>query len=1300
MVLTTDGERGPAGLSDLGPDLRLAIDEVADRVRREKVELLVPFSVRQQVDERPPSLAGAQGKEEARAVAPLTRLVDDELERRRRDEQVERNERRTRRLGDEERRLRGHEGRDRGARFEEEVAALFRLRGADVTTNRSEHDKEFDVWATYRVGASKLVEIVECKDIGPVEPSVVRELAGKVAQVRHRDPNGLYKGIVVSRHGFSRTAPTAAEESGIALRTLDDLTRDLVDLEAEARAIRESWSGREAEAFYVEPDVVLHGHARPGELIEARPLRQQVRRWLGDPSAPVFALLGDFGAGKTTFCQSLAAEMALAAKDDPSARIPVLIDLRQTRTTHASLDGLLRAHLDRRGIAAPAAALRQRSRAGHLLLVFDGFDEMLGYAEPVQFAENLRQIIGAAEGDAKVLLTCRTNFFRDRPEELDLIGRVPASVLHPETTPLWNLVSDEPGTQIGYLAPFRPEQIEAYVRRAAGDRADELLEAMARTHDLLDLGRVPYLLDLIVKSAPELVRFEGQPVTVASLYEVFAQQWFVRARSQLRLLQRHAERVVQELARRLWEAPDQGLHYDQIAELASSLTHEQPRYGRLERDQIDYEIRSALFLTRDAGGYFRFAHRSFHEFFLARGLRAGLLEGDATALDLRPVTKEVVEFLCGMADAASVVERAVTILHEQPVKRVSENALLLAHAAWRHYGHPPGTDGAQLAGAQLGGMDLTRANLRDADLRGSDLSWALLNDGDLRAADLTGASLHDAVLDGANLSGARLRSIAGHHVVGRAALLRDADVTDADLSFSRFVDANLTGAQGLDRADLYAASLARSIPAGLADGTGRYDDPSSAGELCVPVYRSAVLGLSFHPHRPDVLAAVTSGGTVQIHDLRAAEVVAELGHRGGVWAVALTPDGTRIVTGGDDGGDVRVWDLASGAPVRRGPHRPHRRRVVGGVDSGRHPDHHRGRPDGAVRVWDLASGAPVRRVRQGTPTTCINGGVDCRRHPHDQRRPRLQGAGVGHGQRGADRRPTASAAPSGRWRGRPTAPGWPAAATTARCGCGTRPPARDPAPRWPRRRGLSVAWSPDGTRLASGADDGVRVWDAATGAEIGAGRPHRRGRRWLVARRHPPGHRRRRRTVRVWDAATGAEIGAWPATRSGCRGRGVVARRHPARLRRRRQHGAGVGRGHGASCGPWRPHRRGSGGGVVARRHPPGHRRLRRHGAGVGRGHRRRAAGPGRPHAAGGVVAWSPDGTRLATGAEDSTVRVWDLATGAEVVAWHGHTAAGWAVAWSPDGARLARGGDDNTVRVWDAATGDELRPCPATTTR
>ncbi len=70
-------------------------------------------------------------------------------------------------------------------------------------------------------------------------------------------------------------------------------------------------------------------------------------------------------------------------------------------------------------------------------------------------------------------------------------------------------------------------------------------------------------------------------------------------------------------------------------------------------------------------------------------------------------------------------------------------------------------------------------------------------------------------------------------------------------------------------------------------------------------------------------------------------------------------------------------------------------------------------------------------------------------------------------------------------------------------------------------------------------------------------------------------------------------------------------------------------------------------------------------------------------------VAFSPDGTRLVSGFEDGTVRLWDVATQTEVAVLEGHTDRVTSVSFSPDGATLASSGgrDDPTVRLWDTAT-------------
>jgi dipeptidyl aminopeptidase/acylaminoacyl peptidase len=78
------------------------------------------------------------------------------------------------------------------------------------------------------------------------------------------------------------------------------------------------------------------------------------------------------------------------------------------------------------------------------------------------------------------------------------------------------------------------------------------------------------------------------------------------------------------------------------------------------------------------------------------------------------------------------------------------------------------------------------------------------------------------------------------------------------------------------------------------------------------------------------------------------------------------------------------------------------------------------------------------------------------------------------------------------------------------------------------------------------------------------------------------------------------------------------------------------------------------------------------------------------------MVTFSPDARRLATGDFKAQVRIWDVASGEELLTLKGHTSWVWALAFSPDGRRLYSGGLDRTVRVWETETPAPLRAATA----
>jgi WD40 repeat protein len=243
---------------------------------------------------------------------------------------------------------------------------------------------------------------------------------------------------------------------------------------------------------------------------------------------------------------------------------------------------------------------------------------------------------------------------------------------------------------------------------------------------------------------------------------------------------------------------------------------------------------------------------------------------------------------------------------------------------------------------------------------------------------------------------------------------------------------------------------------------------------------------------------------------------------------------------------------------------------------------------------------------------------------------------------------------------------------------------------------ISLAFRPDGRRLASGSLDGtVRLWDVARGRRLHTLRGHRdrvaalafRSDGWLLVSGGDDG------TVRLWDPAAGRLLRTLSGNNGWVR---CLAFSPDDRLLASGQRDGTVKLWDTTA---WQIVRtlQADTDLVESVVFSPDGRRLAA--AGAGRAIRLwDVAGGKRVRTFWGhawqvsSLAFSPDGKTLASGSEDATVRLWEVSTGRPLRTLYGH--AGWAraVAFRPDGRFLASAGTDTIIRFWDVRQGEVVK--------
>jgi uncharacterized protein YjbI with pentapeptide repeats len=553
-----------------------------------------------------------------------------------------------------------------GKSFEREVADAFSALGYKVEMDIQIGGKQIDLVAHLKSpGISNDLKLyVECKDYNKsnLQSEDVDKFSYSYSRVKKCD-NKFTGGVLVTRkplHSRVKESLVNEELSTITLSALEN------EKTGELKSLRDYIS-----SYELNEDNKVYIPLKYSETNKRKDLLSYTNKWLVNDGT-LLVLLGDFGTGKSTYLKRLKYELADSYVEEDSNLIPLYIMLKNFdsyQNVESFFESQLRAEFGRN---IRFEEFSQLSKYKDFLILLDGFDEMGLHIDSGKRKKHFEQLIQIISRSKKAILTCRPAYFLSQREmtnvlnilkpPIDVNNRTYTKNLRVEYTDfadsVFTALSNEKKQKKGSyysvlkLSGFSTADIDEYLNKFYPDQSDEykfnIRERIRNTYDLEDLAKRPILLFLIASSLPNLS--ETAEATPSLIYLVYTSAWMKRDEDKgdfRKLITQDKKRdFVCQLAWRMYESNSLELSYKELPKIVQDYFS-----GEKETHQVFVtHIQSCAFLNRDDSDVFRFAHKSFMEYFAALHLANYIINKcNFDLLESFEISKELSFFLGDMS---------------------------------------------------------------------------------------------------------------------------------------------------------------------------------------------------------------------------------------------------------------------------------------------------------------------------------------------------------------------------------------------------------------------------------------------------------------------------------------------------------------------------------------------------------------------------------------------------------------------------------------------------------------------------
>jgi len=389
----------------------------------------------------------------------------------------------------------------------------------------------------------------------------------------------------------------------------------------------------------------------------------------------------------------------------------LLLNLRDFTKT-LKIESLITNFLDEDcGVINPKFKIfHEMNKAGVFLIIFDGFDEMAVRVDSDTLELNLKEIEKLSiAANSKVIITSRIEYFINVEEEEKSL--CPKREILPTREKEYEKIK---------ILPWDDNQINSFLQKRVPliSEAKESWKCYRkRINDiegLSDLSRRPVLLEMIVKTLPQLIT-SGIPINRCNLYETYLSGEIKRQKilkkRMLLLSDEIRFSILQKLAIDLYNGDINNISYKEAFKYIEYFV----KPSRDDLEALTREFLTLSFLIRKSNNYF-YSHRSIMEYLVAKFLFQEIKTNSPIAFIKKLLEAMIVDFLKEFNPDINILWDWIVSAknkHIHDIKFLGGNAITLLCNIDPNYLIGKDLSGSFLAGANLSFLNLENIILKD-----------------------------------------------------------------------------------------------------------------------------------------------------------------------------------------------------------------------------------------------------------------------------------------------------------------------------------------------------------------------------------------------------------------------------------------------------------------------------------------------------------------------------------------------------------------------------------------------------------